>query len=108
MSDDQNNPNAMHELKTPEPTKASFAPCPGSVTKLDGYRAAGILIERMLNEAKAKCPKRIGRINRKSAEYRAGSYEAILTAHCLMVYGEYPTHEINAPVILKTLQSLNE
>lgn len=78
------------------------------MTKLDGYRAAGILIERMLNEAKAKCPKRIGRINRKSAEYRAGSYEAILTAHCLMVYGEYPTHEINAPVILKTLQSLNK
>lgn len=26
MSDDQNNPNAMHELKTSDPTKASLAP----------------------------------------------------------------------------------
>tara|TARA_R110000868_G_scaffold368137_2_gene631099 strand:+ start:387 stop:752 length:366 start_codon:yes stop_codon:yes gene_type:complete len=79
----------------------------GSVTELDGYRAAGIMIERMLDEAQKKCPKRLMKINRNSAAYRAGVYQAILTAHCWMVWGEYPNHERNKPMILKTLKSLN-
>lgn len=30
MSDDQNNPNAMHDSQQPSRPEASFAPCPGS------------------------------------------------------------------------------
>lgn len=40
MSDDKNNTKAMHELKTSEPTKASFAPCHGwdaAVSAVDSY-----------------------------------------------------------------------
>jgi len=84
--------------------EAGFAPMNGSVTALDGYRAAGLLIERMLDEAERKRPKRIP--NRKSAAYRAGIYDAILVAHCWMAFGEFPRR--NEAEILKAMKSLNE
>ncbi len=76
------------------------------VRRLDGYRAAVILVEKMLDEAEAKCPKRMLRINRDSAAYRAGVYEAVLTAHCWMVLGEFPEH--NERTIREALKSSND
>ena len=80
----------------------------GSASELEGYRAAGILIERMLDEAQKKCPKRLMKINRNSAAYRAGVYQAILTARCLMVYGEHPNHPENQAQIRKIIQTPNK
>lgn len=79
----------------------------GSVTELDGYRAAGIIIEKALRAADLKCPKRIPR-NIESADVRYGYYKGLLVAHCQMALGEHPTHELNKPVILETLKSLND
>jgi hypothetical protein len=76
------------------------------VRRLDGYQVAAIKIETILDEAKLKCPKRLLWINRKSAAYRAGVYDAILTAHCLMALGEFPEH--NKEQIANAMKSPNE
>lgn len=94
--------NPKREL--PKPT--ALASVSGSVTALDGYRAAGIVIEQALDDADKKCPKRMN-VNRKSAAYRVARYEALLMAHCQMALGEHPTHEMNEPVIRRILQSQN-
>lgn len=75
----------------------------GSVSEVDGYRAAGIAIRELLNDAELKRPKQ-GRINQKSAEYRAGVYRAFLTAHCLMVFGMYPNQPENQARIREILK----
>jgi len=80
-------------------------PSGGSASELEGYRAAGMTIERMLDEAQVKRPKRQG--NRKSAAYRAGYYDALLYAHCVLVWGEYPNHPSNLAQIRKIIQTPN-
>jgi len=77
----------------------------GSASELEGYKAAAIVIERMLDKAQAKRPKRQG--NRKSAAYRAGYYDALLYAHCVLVWGEYPNHPSNLAQIRKIIQRPN-
>ena len=89
------------------PTLSQSSSAQGSVTELQGYRAAGIIIEKALDDADKKCPKRMN-VNRKSAAYRVARYEALLMAHCQMALGEHPNHEMNRPVILKTIKSLNK
>ena len=73
---------------------------------MDGYKAASILIERMLDSAEKKKPLRLCRVKQKSAAYRQGVYDAILTAHCWMVLGEYPDH--NRKQIAEVLKSAND
>ena len=90
--------------QTRQPALAARA---GSVSELQGFHAAEIAIERMLDEAKEKCPKRLLNINRQSAAYRAGAYEAFMAAHCTMVYGSFPNHPINQPRILELLKTQN-
>ena len=70
--------------------------------RIEGYVAAGVLIERLLDDAQKKSPKRMSRINTNSAAYRAGVYQAALTAHCCMVLGEHP--EGNAELIHSTIE----
>ena len=77
------------------------------MTELEGYRAAGIIIERALDEADQNCPKRIPR-NIASAAVRYGYYKGLLLAHCQMALGEHPNHELNKPRILEALKSLND
>jgi hypothetical protein len=88
-------------------TTSSLAAMPGSVSELQGFYAAEIAIERMLDEAKEKCPERLLNINRQSAAYRAGAYESLLAAHCMMIYGSFPNHPINRPRILELLKHQN-
>lgn len=78
--------------------------CQRNPTALDGYKAAAILIERMLDSSEKKKPLRLRRV-KKSADYRQGVYDAILTAHCWMVLGEYPDH--NRKQIGEVLKSAN-
>ena len=65
------------------------------MTRLQGYRAAEKLIESMLDDAEKERPKKLVRINTRSADYRAGVYRAALSAHCAMVLGEFPNNPIN-------------
>ena len=51
----------------------------------------------MLNSAEKKKPLRLRRVKQKSADYRQGVYDAILTAHCWMVLGKYPDHNPDQP-----------
>ena len=90
--------------QTRQPALAARA---GSVSELQGFHAAEIAIERMLDDAKKKCPKRLLNINRQSAAYRAGAYEAFMAAHCTMVYGSFPNPPMNRPRILELLQTPN-
>jgi len=93
-------------MKNTEDANAGSLKQPGSVTELDGYRAAGILIEKAMREADLKCPKRIPR-NISSAAVRYGYYKGLLLAHCQMALGEHANHELNKPVIRRILQSQN-
>ena len=92
-----------YPTKTPR-TRLQRPPANGSLTALDGYKAASILIERMLNNAEKKKPLRLRPVKQKSADYRQGMYDALLAAHCWMVLGEYPNH--NREQITKVLNSV--
>ena len=93
-------------MKTQEQPVIVSTPSGVSASELEGYKAAAIVIEGMLDEAQAKRPKRQG--NRKSEAYRAGYYDALLYAHCVLVWGEYPNHPSNLVQIRKIIQTPND
>ena len=68
----------------------------------DGYRAAAILIERLLADAEAYRPEHWNQDMHKLAAYRQGYYDGLLLAHCQMAMGEFP--ERNKDVIKKALE----
>lgn len=69
--------------------------------QIEGYHVASMLIDKLTNEAMAKCPKRTLKINRKSKEFRFGFFSAIMAAYCWMGLGEFP--EYNQDEIKKSL-----
>jgi hypothetical protein len=74
-----------------------------SVTSVDGYRAAGIIVEKELDYAQAKKPRRW--IGRKTSAYWQGYHDGLLLAHCQHALGEYPSFNVAA---IKQTLSLNE
>lgn len=70
---------------------------------LSGYRAAAMIILRELDEQEPKRPSPRFQPNTKSANYRAGYYDGLLMAHCILVLGEYPSHPPNKEQIRKAL-----
>lgn len=74
----------------------------GSVSALDGYRAAGLEIKAMLAAATKRKPKRhIPQKQQMLAGYRAGYHAGLLMAWCMHSYGEFP--QLNAEAIRRVL-----
>ena len=79
------------------PRSLKHAPKPDRLTRLRGYEAAFICIERSLLEAKRHLPRRLSWKHQRLAAYREGYYMGLLTAHCQSALGEHP--ECNAKEI---------
>ncbi len=78
----------------------------GSVTALDGYKAAGIEMEAMLKDAAKRKPKRgITPKMHHLAAFRAGYHAGLLVANCMHVYGEFPKQNEDA---IRAILSRNE
>lgn len=71
------------------------APVPGSPSNLDGYRAAMIIIKRLLDNAENDRPKTQRHVKTRSASFRAGYYRGLLTAHCMSALGEFPASNVD-------------
>jgi hypothetical protein len=70
-----------------------------SVRSLDGYRAASIAVENLLDDASSKLPKRLGGRDHLAA-YKEGYYNGLLLAHCQFAMGEFPEHNVTAIELL--------
>lgn len=81
-------------------------PRTGSVSSLDGYKAAGIEIKAMLEHATKHLPKRITLKMQKKAGYRAGYHAGLFMAWCMHVYGERP--DMNEDDIKRILSRNNQ
>ena len=75
---------------------------PDTPTHLQGYQAAASTVAHLLDHAAERRPKRD--INTRSAPYCEGYYRGLLTAHCLHVWGEHPSH--SADKIWKELEAM--
>ncbi len=71
---------------------------------LEGYKAASITVEGMLDRAADARPeeRNIAKL-KSSAAYKEGYYDGLLVAHCFQAWGEFPEHPENAPRIAKAL-----
>lgn len=79
----------------------------GSVESLDGYRAAFIAIDNLLDAAASKLPKRLGGREHLAA-YREGYYNGLLLAHCQSAFGEFPEHNVTAIVMISSQNALHQ
>lgn len=65
-------------------------------TRLQGYLAASISIEKMLDDAQKDRPERLPSRWKQTASYREGYFEGLLFASCMTVLGEFPRVPENA------------
>ena len=70
--------------------------------RIRGYEAADLTIEEMMRDAKQKLQPYAKRESRK-LDWWKGYYEGLLTAHCFMVYGQFPEGPDNAKSITEAL-----
>lgn len=70
--------------------------------RIRGYEAADKIISRMVTNARENAPQRA--VNRKSAAYRAGYFNGLVIAHCMMVLGQFPNVPENKDTIDKALK----
>lgn len=91
----------------PRPVRRSrlvTPPPPTIQTRLDGYRAAAIAVQNMMEEAYSKRPRKMGGREHLAA-YREGYYTGLLLAHCQFAFGEFPQHNATA---IEMILSQNE
>ena len=86
------NSNPNPSRRTPAFTAIA---APDSSARLDGYRAAFIAIQNMMEEAYFRRPKKMGGREHLAA-YREGYYIGLLFAHCQSAFGEFPEHNVTA------------
>ncbi len=70
------------------------------LTKLEGYRAAGKIIDDLIDEIRDDLPRR--EINRKSKTFKAGYFHGLVVASAMLALGEFPNIPENAAHIRKT------
>ena len=75
--------------------KCSLPASDGSPSNIDGYKAAMIIIKRLLDEAEKDIPKTQRYVKPRSASFRAGYYRGLLTAHCMGALGESPLSNLD-------------
>jgi hypothetical protein len=71
-----------------------------------GYRAASIIVDRMLDRAHKRAPKRCTRKMQRSAAFRAGYEDGLLMAHCMLALGQFPLQVENAQKISSALTAI--
>lgn len=67
-------------------------------SRIQGYAAADILIKEMLDDAKEKLEPYAKREGKK-LDWWKGFREGLLSAHCMMVLGQFPDQPDNAKSI---------
>ncbi len=75
------------------PCQCMFSPDLCSLKRLNGYRAASIAVENLLEDAASKLPKRLGGHDHLAA-YKEGYYIGLLLAHSQLALGEFPEHNV--------------
>lgn len=63
-------------------------------SQLDGYKAAGIVINDFADVAEKNLPKRNGKNYRRKAAFKQGYYEGLAFACSMLALGEFPASNI--------------
>ena len=72
-------------------------------SRIQGYKAADIIIEEMIRDAREKLEPYAKREGRK-IDWWKGHFDGLVAAHCFMVYGQFPEQPENAKKIEEAIQ----